>query len=152
MSEPRKAVLTGGCQCGAVRYVLYAFPEEASLCHCRMCQKATGNLFAPLARVTLADFAWTRGAPAIFASSSIAERGFCRACGTPLSFRYVESPNISVSMGSLDNPAAVEPSHHYSVESRIPWLQMADKWSESRTEDDLSSEQLAGFVNHQNPD
>ena len=39
MSEQRKPVLTGGCQCGAVRYALYAAPDRAGICHCRMCQK-----------------------------------------------------------------------------------------------------------------
>ena len=38
--------LTGGCQCGAVRYALLAAPSEPHLCHCRMCQKAFGSYFA----------------------------------------------------------------------------------------------------------
>ena len=37
MSENRTPALTGGCQCGAVRYALYAVPPEPSICHCRMC-------------------------------------------------------------------------------------------------------------------
>ncbi|HET7714155.1 MAG TPA: GFA family protein, partial [Bauldia sp.] len=30
---------TGGCQCGAVRFRVAAL-GRASICHCRMCQKA----------------------------------------------------------------------------------------------------------------
>ena len=74
---------TGGCQCGAVRYTLYAEPTNPHACHCRMCQKAFGNFFAPLAGVPPSDFAWLRGTPGIFKSSEAAERGFCRDCGTP---------------------------------------------------------------------
>ena len=37
-------VMTGGCQCGAVRYALNAQPE-GSFCHCRMCQRASGGPF-----------------------------------------------------------------------------------------------------------
>jgi hypothetical protein len=66
MAEQRKPFLTGGCQCGAVRYALYAEPERASICHCRMCQKALGNAFAPFAAVRLDDFRWTRGNPSIY--------------------------------------------------------------------------------------
>ena len=33
MSGQRKPVLTGGCQCGAVRYAVYAAPERAGICH-----------------------------------------------------------------------------------------------------------------------
>jgi hypothetical protein len=44
-------LLTGGRQCGAVRYALSALPEDAHFCHCRMCQKAVGGPFAALAGV-----------------------------------------------------------------------------------------------------
>ena len=66
MSETRTPVHTGGCQCGAVRYALYAEPTNPHVCHCRMCQKAFGSYFAPLAGVPLGDFAWTRGSPGVF--------------------------------------------------------------------------------------
>jgi hypothetical protein len=46
MAEPKNPILTGGCQCGAIRYVLTAPPESVHLCHCRMCQKAVGGPFA----------------------------------------------------------------------------------------------------------
>ena len=62
-------VHTGGCQCGAVRYALYAEPTNPHVCHCRMCQKAFGNYFAPLAGVKLDDFAWVKGTPGVFKSS-----------------------------------------------------------------------------------
>jgi hypothetical protein len=37
MSGQRNPVLTGGCQCGAVCYALYAKPDRVGICHCRMC-------------------------------------------------------------------------------------------------------------------
>jgi hypothetical protein len=37
MPDERKPAMTGGCQCGAVRYALYSAPTEPSICHCRMC-------------------------------------------------------------------------------------------------------------------
>ena len=43
--------ITGGCQCGAVRYALHEQPTDPHICHCRMCQKAFGSFFAPLAGV-----------------------------------------------------------------------------------------------------
>jgi hypothetical protein len=48
MSESRTPALTGGCQCGAVRYALYAVPPEPSICHCRMCPSIVfGSAKAP---------------------------------------------------------------------------------------------------------
>ena len=90
MSEETKPVLTGGCQCGAVRFAVKAAPVKISICHCRMCQKASGAPFASFADIDKGDFAWTKGKPAAFRSSSIAERDFCARCGTPLSFRRID--------------------------------------------------------------
>src|SRR5882757_5308985 len=75
-----KPTMTGGCQCGAVRYALFETPES-TVCHCRMCQKAVGGPFAAFCKVKLPHFAWTLGEPASFQSSSAANRQFCRACG-----------------------------------------------------------------------
>jgi hypothetical protein len=113
--------MTGGCQCGAVRYALYSLPTSADICHCRMCQKAVGNLFMAVAGVPMDQLAWTRGAPATFRSSSAAERGFCRECGTPLTFRYLARDEINVTLGSLDEPARARPTRQYGIESRVRW-------------------------------
>lgn len=120
MSTP-KPTMTGGCQCGAVRYALFETPES-TVCHCRMCQKAVGGPFAALSKVKTANFAWTRGEPASFNSSSAAERHFCAACGTPLTFHYLDDDAIEVTTGSLDEPANVPPSLNFGAESRLPWI------------------------------
>jgi len=96
MNAESKPVLTGGCQCGAIRFALSATPLKISICHCRMCQKASGAPFASFAEIENTDFAWTRGKPSAFRSSSIAERHFCAACGTPLSFRRIDGPKIEI--------------------------------------------------------
>ncbi len=119
------AMLTGGCQCGAVRYALARMPEGAHLCHCRMCQKAVGGPFAALAPVRLADFAWTRGAPARFRSSDVAYRDYCAACGTPLTFGYASKAWIDLTIGSLDTPERVPPTRQYGIESRLSWFDPA---------------------------
>ena len=54
--------LTGGCQCGAVRFRCEEL-GRASICHCRMCQKAFGGHYGPL--VTAKGLVWTRGAEAL---------------------------------------------------------------------------------------
>ena len=118
MSDQRTPTHTGGCQCGAVRYALLSEPTGASICHCRMCQKAFGSYFAPLAGVPMADLVWTRGEPGRFRSSDLVERGFCRECGTPLFYRVVEKDRISVSLGSLDAPNRVAPEIQHGVEAK----------------------------------
>jgi hypothetical protein len=131
MSEPKNPVLTGGCQCGAIRYALTVPPERVHLCHCRMCQKAVGGPFAALAPVKRSGFAWTRGTPDSFASSSLAHRDFCARCGTPLSFRYDDADTIAVTLGSLDRPRDVPPGS--PLRARRPhWLARQHRLTASR--------------------
>ncbi len=151
MTDPRKPVLTGGCQCGAVRYATYAAPYAVNICHCRMCQKAGGGPNMTLISNLAANFAWTRGTPASFASSTLATRDFCRDCGTPLSYRG-PSGRVSVSYGSLDEPTKVAPARQYGMEGRVAWIDHLAVLPGSRTEDDMTPHELAAFVNHQHPD
>jgi hypothetical protein len=146
--------ITGGCQCGAVRYALSEAPSSADICHCRMCQKAFGSFFAPLTGVPMDAFTLTRGTLAIFKSSDQAERGFCSACGTPLTFRYVDRPRISVSIGSLDEPERFPPQTRSGIEGRLPWFDSLSTLTGDKTTEqdspDLASRIAAS--NHQHPD
>ena len=95
---------SGGCQCGSVRFSI-ARLGKASICHCRMCQKAFGGLFAPL--VEAHDITWTRGERAIFHSSKTNWRGYCRDCGTPLTYEF--EGVVEVAIGALDQPDLAQP-------------------------------------------
>src|SRR4030081_18070 len=122
MTLATKSVLTGGCQCGAVRFAVSAAPVKISICHCRMCQKASGAPFASFADIDRAAFSWTRGKPAAFRSSSIAERDYCAACGTRLSFRRIGGPRIEIMTGAFDRPDMLVPTLHYITEPRLNWV------------------------------
>jgi hypothetical protein len=126
---------TGGCQCGAVRYQLLAPPEHACICHCRMCQRASGQPFMAFASVRHKDLRWTRGRPSTFVSSNIAERSFCSACGTPLTYYRVESGSIGVTIGSLDDPESVRPIEQFGIESELSWTSEVKALPAKRTED-----------------
>jgi hypothetical protein len=148
----REARLTGGCQCGAIRYAIYGETYNPHICHCRMCQKAFGSFFAPLVSVKYEDFDWTRGEPGMFKSSEAAERRFCRNCGTPLSYAVEGGDHISISIGSLDRPTTVEPARQFGIESRMPYFGVLHTLPGSRTEDDIPPDKLATFASRQHPD
>jgi hypothetical protein len=124
MSETGK--LTGGCLCGAVRYACVAQPCDVHYCHCRLCQKAFGNVFAVFGSLPTAALSFTQGRLQLFRSTPYAERGFCGTCGTPLTFRYLRSEWIAISIGSLDRPERVRPEMHWGIESQVPWLALHD--------------------------
>ena len=146
-----EAKFTGGCQCGAVRYALTEFPDS-TLCHCRMCQKAVGGPFAAFCKVKTGCFAWTRGNPSSFRSSSAAERHFCAACGTPLTFHYLNGDSIEVTTGSLDQPAELPPTINYGVEARLPWIGLAVPGHLPDTPTSESGSATRVIVSRQHPD
>lgn len=109
--------MSGGCQCGRIRYEAEIEGDEAYLCHCRMCQRATGNVSIAFCNVPRAAVRWTTVEPDRYASSSIARRGYCAQCGTPLSFEFVEGGNMDLTVGSFDDPSRFRPVHHFGAES-----------------------------------
>ncbi len=158
MSEVR---LTGGCQCGAVRYALTKMPHQPCICHCRMCQKQAGNYFGAFAGVDIEYFELTRGEITWWASSATAERGFCKNCGTPLAWREHGWAYIAMMSGSFDHPELVRPIFQYGAESMMPWLrEVLEQLPATATgstgpqmkEDGDPHYDLIRRTNHQHPD
>jgi hypothetical protein len=110
--------LTGGCLCGRVRYEATPDHRDGYYCHCRMCQLAFGNTRAAFLNLRKSEVRWL-SAPAYYASSKIARRGFCSHCGTPLAFEYLDSERMDLAAGSLDDPSLLKPTAHFAIESRI---------------------------------
>ena len=150
--EHSKSTYSGGCQCGAVRFRVEGDLGTASICHCRMCQKAFGSFYAPL--VGLADGAelvWTRGEPTRYQSSNHVARGFCAKCGTPLTY---EAPgDLGIAIGAFDHPQEVAPVIQYGVEGKLPYADRMSSIPERRTEEDSDAATfLKSIVSNQHPD
>jgi hypothetical protein len=142
--------LTGGCQCGAVRFSITGPLGRASICHCRMCQKAFGNVFAPL--VTARGLTWTRGAPKHFRSSNKVKRGFCADCGTPLTYEP-DGFHPEVAICAFDDPTAVPPAIQVGLESKLPWADsLATLPERPNAENAKAAAFFAGIVSYQHPD
>jgi hypothetical protein len=109
--------MSGGCQCGRVRYTAQVADDEAYLCHCRMCQRATGGVSIAFKNLARADIAWEHE-PEWYASSPVAKRPFCRECGTPLGFTFNTSDRIDLTVGSFDDPSGFYPTENYGIESK----------------------------------
>ena len=127
--------MTGGCACGRVRYTASVEPSDAYLCHCRMCQKATGSVSIAMVGAKMDAISWD-GEPDWYDSSPIARRPYCRECGASLGFRFKEgSDKMDLTVASFDDPSAFKPKHHFGAESiHRPWLN-TEGLPEYRTED-----------------
>lgn len=122
---PAGAVITGGCLCGGVRYATSAEPINVRVCHCRLCQRATGGAFNVRVLVPL-DSLTVTGPVGWFASSPDLRRGFCPQCGTTLFSERAKANAIGLTFGSLDDPDLFEPAEHIWVSSRQAWLKLDD--------------------------
>lgn len=127
------APIHGGCQCGGVRYTLTAPPAEVLHCHCSMCRKAHGALFASFGVYPAGALEIERGGESLgdYESSPGSHRLFCPSCGCQL-FNRVEKWNESafVVLGTLD--AGEKPGHdpvkerHIFWDARVHWYDTGD--------------------------
>ena len=123
--------LQGGCLGGQARYRARPDHRDGYDWHCRMCQLAFGNTRAAYLNLRKSEVEWL-GAPAHCASSKIARRGFCGHCGTPLSFGFLDSQRMDLSIGSLDEPWLIKPGEHFALESRLAAWHAPDGLPETR--------------------
>ncbi|MEO7221057.1 MAG: GFA family protein [Devosia sp.] len=146
---------TGGCQCGAVRFRAEALHDNPHVCYCRMCQKATGNMFASLVGVLHENLTWTRGEPSRFRSSEHVDRGFCSNCGTPLFYQYLPGGRVGMTIGSFDEPHRIELRWQMGMEGKHPsLLHLNEVEALGTTETAEDEEQLIAIrqTNGQHPD
>jgi hypothetical protein len=151
MSLDNRPVYSGGCQCGAVRFHVEGRLGDASVCHCRMCQKAAGNFYLPLVSVRGAKVTWRRGERKRFRSSNAVSRGFCGDCGTPLTY---EAPDgMALAIGAFDHPEEIAPAIQWGIEAKLPYVDGVPALPGEATMADLASAPfLATLISRQHPD
>jgi len=120
----------GGCLCGAIRYASDAEPIFAGVCHCRDCQRFSGSAFAVVVAVPRDSLALT-GAPRRFTkpgdSGKPTHRYFCAECGSGVLDEGEAVPGVAMlAVGTLDDPAAVNPATHIYCSRAQPWVAFPD--------------------------
>lgn len=118
-----KVAISGGCQCGDVRYELSAAPDRVSICHCRDCQKSSGAPMVAWAAMPAERFRLTKGTPKAVNSSGETFRYFCGQCGTGL-YHINETylPGlIDVQSVTLDDPSAFPPTAQVQTAEQPTW-------------------------------
>jgi hypothetical protein len=126
--------MSGGCACGRIRYKAEVADDEAYLCHCRMCQRATGSVSIAFRTMKKADIAWDKE-PDFYASSAIARRPYCRECGTSLGFEYPDSEKMDLTVASFDDPARFRPKYHFGAESMLRHWISTEGLQEARSDE-----------------
>jgi hypothetical protein len=116
------AILEGGCLCGAIRYRVEGSPSSVSICHCRSCRRASGAPAVGWFVVSRAQFKLLSCVLAICQSSKPVHRGFCRQCGTQLTYQHESAPDtIELTIASLDTPERLPPTKEIWLAEKLPW-------------------------------
>jgi len=123
--------LTGGCQCGTVRYEIAGAPLELYVCHCRECRKQSASAFGISAIVRKSEFRVTQGTVTSWSRATDSGRRlrclFCPRCGSRL-WHETEpgSETVSVKGGSLDIPPDLSAATHIWVSRKLPGVVIPD--------------------------
>lgn len=143
MSEQSPVRATGRCLCGGVRYEVTGPMRPVMACHCRQCQRTSGNFVAAsrcasadLTLVAKATLAWYRSSPE-------AERGFCRTCGGNLFWRPTGGTTTSIMAGTLDTPTGLTLREHIFVADKGDWYEITDGLPQFEGDTPAGYDQLA---------
>jgi hypothetical protein len=122
------ATITGGCLCGAVRYIAEANPASTIICHCRDCQKFGGSAFAALVpvskeKVTINGRLKTFSSPG--GSGKPLLRHFCPECGSSVAEEPGIRPGLLVlTVGTFDDPRMAQPARENFRDDAWSWVQV----------------------------
>ncbi|MFW2541459.1 GFA family protein [Primorskyibacter sp. 2E107] len=112
---------SGGCLCGAVRFVATDVPGTAGICHCEMCRRWTGSALIGVT-VPTQTVRWSGEDLRILQTSDWAERAFCGKCGSGLYFRVTMRGewygNTEIPVGLFDDPNGFEITNEIYIDHK----------------------------------
>jgi hypothetical protein len=91
----------GRCLCGAVTFTAEITSHGVAVCHCDTCRKWTTSPLMTVEHKGAVSFTGGENI-GIYKSSSFAERGFCKRCGSALFWKMTDSADYWLSAGALD--------------------------------------------------
>tara|TARA_R110002020_G_scaffold316361_10_gene531565 strand:- start:5812 stop:6312 length:501 start_codon:yes stop_codon:yes gene_type:complete len=120
--------LTGGCQCGLIRYRMRALPLVFYLCHCTECQRHTSSAFGESLRFDREHLDVDPGLRCIRRLSDTGkerEGWFCPDCGVRIWHGTAGSAEINLKAGTLDDTSWLVPAGHIWTRSKQPFIKIA---------------------------
>ena len=120
-------VATGHCLCRRIGYAFDTPPNWTVYCHCESCRRATSSPVTVWISVPRAALKWSGPEPEYYKSSTGVRRGFCPACGSPMSYENAHLPEeIHLCASSLADPMNVAASRHVFTSDQLPWFEVDD--------------------------
>ena len=132
--------VTGGCQCGAVRYAFEGPVPPAYACHCGDCKKQSASAFSmavPFSYGALQVEGECKSFESIADSGKTKHNYFCGRCGTRLWHSASNPPDaITLKLGTLDDPSGIAPLGHLWVSKKQPGFELDPASEQHHTQPD----------------
>jgi hypothetical protein len=117
---------TGRCLCGAVAFDVRGPLTAPTACHCGQCRRQTGH-FVVSSNAARNDVTFQKqDGLAWYRSSDIAERGFCKDCGSTLFWAGDGKDYLSIALGALDPPTGLKIAKHIYVADKSDYYDITD--------------------------
>jgi len=116
--------LTGGCNCGVVRFEVTEPLVAASYCHCKRCQRRSGAAASPSAHPAPGAFRIVAGEDTLrmWKPQDGGEKWFCGECGSAIFTRDpTDHAKTGVRLGAIDGDPGVRPEFRQFVAYSAPW-------------------------------
>ena len=129
-------MITGGCQCGNVRYQVNGELKDFCHCHCSICRRIHGAAFATWGGVSRDEFRYVKGENnlKIYSFSENADSIFCDNCGSTVLVDFKpELDMLYITAGTVDGDLNCPPCFHQIVGSKAPWFEITDDFPQHDT-------------------
>jgi hypothetical protein len=118
-------MITGRCQCGAVRYAHSGTPSAIYVCHCRECRKQSASAFGISVEVTKQGLQVTRGVPKFWTRDTDSGKrlkcAFCPDCGSRLWHEPESGAEwLTLKGGALDQAPDLTRAIHIWTSRKLP--------------------------------
>ena len=118
-------MITGRCQCGAVRYEHSGIPTAIYVCHCRECQHQSASAFGISVEMTKTGLQVTRGQPKFWTRDTDSGKrlkcAFCPDCGGRLWHEPESGAEwLTLKGGALDRPPDLSHAIHIWTSRKLP--------------------------------
>jgi len=132
MARAGSRMLSGRCECRAVRYRVADEFLYAANCHCSNCRAGTGSAFKPFAGIERDKLRLVEGGDLLLVwGDDTANHTRCGVCGSLLYSVVRDGAYVHIAMGSLEDNPSIRPTEHIFVGSRAPWYEITDDLPQS---------------------
>ena len=121
-------MLSGACECGAVRYEVSDEFRYAMNCHCSRCRAGTGSAFKAVAGIEREKLRIVEGGDRLLVwGGPDRNHTRCAVCGGFLCSVVRAGRWVHLGMGTLEDEPNIRPEAHIYVGSKAPWFEITDR-------------------------